>query len=176
MIEHFWKSVPGYFTFPDFYAWAAKTLEKTGKFVEVGVHTGQSAACLAVELANRGSKATLDLVDNGSDFCEVMRHLVPVKHMIGACHRMLSTEAAHLYPDDSIDLVYIDANHVYDDVLADIAAWLPKVRPGGVIAGHDFTTEIPDVIRAVTDRFHRFEVWRGIQYDGKYFPTWSVWK
>lgn len=176
MIEHFWQTVPGYFTFPDFYEWAAKTLEKRGKFVEVGVHTGQSAACLAVELANRAPKSKLDLVDNGSNFQEVMRHLDPVKHVIGECHRMLSVEAARLYADDSIDLVYIDANHTYVDVLADVEAWLPKVRGGGVIAGHDFTTEIPDVIRAVTDRFDRFEVWRGIKYDGKYFPTWAVWK
>lgn len=39
------------------------------------------------------------------------------------------------------DFVYIDADHSYEAAKADIAAWLPHVRPGGIIAGHDF---VPD--------------------------------
>ncbi|NIL95924.1 MAG: hypothetical protein GTO62_01975, partial [Planctomycetales bacterium] len=37
------------------------------------------------------------------------------------------------------DWVYIDANHTYEGVLADLEASLPKVRPGGLICGHDYT-------------------------------------
>ena len=37
-----------------------------------------------------------------------------------------------------IDFLYIDASHEFQDVLADIQAWTPHVRPGGIIAGHDF--------------------------------------
>lgn len=40
--------------------------------------------------------------------------------------------------DGALDLVFIDADHSYEGVKRDIAAWLPKVRPGGWLGGHDY--------------------------------------
>lgn len=37
--------------------------------------------------------------------------------------------------------MYVDARHDRKGVLADLEAWWPKVRPGGILAGHDFTTQ-----------------------------------
>jgi hypothetical protein len=48
-----------------------------------------------------------------------------------------STDAARLFPNRSVDLVFIDGDHSYSAVKRDIAAWLPKVRPGGILCGHD---------------------------------------
>jgi methyltransferase family protein len=52
--------------------------------------------------------------------------------------RAESTEAAVRVAPASADFVYIDARHDYDAVSADIAAWLPRIRPGGLLAGHDY--------------------------------------
>lgn len=52
--------------------------------------------------------------------------------------RMFSTEAALTVTDGSLDFVYIDGNHVYAQVMADIKAWAPKVRSGGIVSGHDY--------------------------------------
>jgi hypothetical protein len=52
--------------------------------------------------------------------------------------RTTSIEAAARISDASLDFVYIDARHDYGSVLEDLNAWFPKVRPGGVIAGHDY--------------------------------------
>lgn len=52
--------------------------------------------------------------------------------------RMTSEEAARLIRDDSLDFVYLDARHDYASVKEDISLWFPKVRPGGVLAGHDY--------------------------------------
>ena len=53
-----------------------------------------------------------------------------------------------------VDFVFIDAEHTYEGVRDDIIAWSPKVRPGGIIAGHDYTPErFPGVVAAVDEAF-----------------------
>lgn len=52
--------------------------------------------------------------------------------------RMFSVDAATMVTDDTLDFVFIDANHSYDYVRQDILAWMPKVKDGGIISGHDY--------------------------------------
>lgn len=52
--------------------------------------------------------------------------------------RGLSVDMAKQVPDASLDFVYIDANHSYEGCRTDIDAWLPKIKPGGFLSGHDF--------------------------------------
>jgi len=65
-----------------------------------------------------------------------------------------SLEVVSKFADNYFDFVYIDGNHNYESVKRDMAAWLPKVKVGGVLGGHDFdgrgvTRE--DVTMAVKD-------------------------
>ena len=53
-------------------------------------------------------------------------------------HVGYSIDIAPSVDDGSLDFVYIDGAHDLDSVRADIAAWAPKVRPGGFIGGHDY--------------------------------------
>lgn len=64
-----------------------------------------------------------------------------------------SAKSAEGFPDGYFDLVYIDACHEYEAALADIRAWLPKVKPGGVLAGHDYHLDYSGVIKAVQEVF-----------------------
>lgn len=50
----------------------------------------------------------------------------------------LSAEAVNDFKDESLDMVYIDANHRLEFVINDISVWLPKIKNGGIIAGHDY--------------------------------------
>lgn len=52
--------------------------------------------------------------------------------------RKLSVEAAAGFKDNSLDFVYIDGNHSLLHVIQDLCYWVPKVRHGGIVAGHDF--------------------------------------
>lgn len=52
--------------------------------------------------------------------------------------RMPSTQAARLLPDHFFDVVYLDGNHEAAFVRADLEAWTPKIRPGGLLCGHDY--------------------------------------
>jgi hypothetical protein len=67
----------------------------------------------------------------------------------GIGHAILrSPEAAKQFTDSQFDIVYIDAEHTYEAVKADIEAWKPKAK--FVLAGHDYHS-FPDVARAVKD-------------------------
>lgn len=53
-----------------------------------------------------------------------------------------SVEAAATFDDLSVDFVYVDAVHDDPDaVMSDLRAWWPKLAPGGIIAGHDWTDQ-----------------------------------
>jgi hypothetical protein len=52
--------------------------------------------------------------------------------------RGFSTDVLESYPDDHFDWVYIDGNHLYDFVRADLRLALAKVKGGGIVAGDDF--------------------------------------
>lgn len=66
--------------------------------------------------------------------------------------RATSEEAAKLVPD-GLDFVYIDANHAYEHVKWDIALWWPKVRPGGMLAGHDYDPVAHEGVVQAVDEF-----------------------
>lgn len=68
--------------------------------------------------------------------------------------RMESAEAAKLVDSESLDMVFIDAIHTFEAVAADIAAWIDKVKKGGIIGGHDYLSDrFPGVKQAVVEAF-----------------------
>jgi len=98
----------------------------------------------------------------------------------------LSVDAARSVEDQSLDFVYIDANHSLPHVIADIAAWEPKVRSGGIVAGHDFVKlrwehkkpRIPylgtHVVQAVTawTQANDIRPWFSLRGDRNRQPSW----
>jgi hypothetical protein len=65
--------------------------------------------------------------------------------------RGLSWRMSQHVKDNSLDIVYLDAGHSYEAVKQDLEAWIPKVKPGGVIAGHDFVNPAYGVLQAVNE-------------------------
>ena len=62
-----------------------------------------------------------------------------------------SVAAASRIEDGSLDFVFIDADHSYEGCKADIEAWAPKVRKGGLVCGHDYNRKWPGVVQAVDE-------------------------
>lgn len=52
-----------------------------------------------------------------------------------------------------VDVLVVDAAHDYESVKRDIVAWLPRMKPGGLIIGHDYTPKNPGVVKAFDERF-----------------------
>jgi len=67
--------------------------------------------------------------------------------------RMFTTEAVKHIEDESLDFIFIDANHAYEYVKKDIEDWLPKVKKGGLISGHDYGKARFGVTEAVKESF-----------------------
>jgi hypothetical protein len=65
--------------------------------------------------------------------------------------KLSSREAYKLFEDESLDFLFIDADHSYEGVMEDIKFWHPKVKRGCTIAGHDY--DWTGVKAAVTDFF-----------------------
>ena len=168
-IYHLDQFGENWFTYPNLYKSMVKKFPSGSKFVEVGSWKGKSAAYLAVEIINSNKNISLDCVDTwmGSNedphvndfyvksntlyelFIENTSSLSSVINPI----RMDSVSASKKYEDNSLDFVFIDANHEYDYVKKDIEAWFPKVKVGGIIAGHDYKYGWTDVDKAVDEFF-----------------------
>ncbi len=155
-MRHFYGDLDGYFDFAAVYERAVKQLvtrDANVKFVELGVFHGRSLAFMAVELWNAcakigalGNLFGFDLFKNsiqGHPPTEVGRliTLFEEKDIFNTFIVQSDTKAAaERFPDGDVDFVFVDADHTYEGCLGDLKAWVPKVRKGGVIAGHDYFT------------------------------------
>ena len=170
-----WTDIHGCFSFAEFYDFVASSRNSYAwRGVEVGALHGQSARYLAAALRRNlvpSMHARLDVVEL-SDNREILRaNLADVAGTIGDIHSpCFSLQAATMYDAASLDFVFLDADHSYEGVSADIAAWTPKVKRGGIIAGHDFCHYFPGVIRAVLERFPQVNVWRGTEWPDEHVP------
>lgn len=169
-LSHYADSVEGFFDAGDFeyYKKVVAQAESGQHFVEVGSYKGRSSAYMAVEIALSGKQIKFDCVDTweGSEehqagelfedadvvnrrlYDVFLKNMEPVKDYYRPV-RATSLDASQLYLDNSLDMVFIDAAHDYENVLADIKAWAPKVKSGGIISGHDW--HHPPIKQAVAE-------------------------
>jgi hypothetical protein len=169
-MEHIFGSIDGWFAFENIYREVAELLEDGDHIVEIGAWKGKSASFMAVEIINRGVKVQFDVIDtflgspehmvgqkfedadavNGTLYDRFLENMKPVEGYYTPI-KMASLDAVSHYADNSLDFVLIDATHEYEPVKADILAWLPKVKPGAILAGDDYRGEWPGVINAVNE-------------------------
>ena len=112
---------------------------------EIGVFRGEYSRCLL----HNNPNLNLICVDPWEAFSRRSNKRVMaqayrrVVDMFGtddrvAIKRMTSVEAVLEQPDNSLDFVYIDQMHDFDSIMLDLILWVPKVRSGGIVAGHDY--------------------------------------
>lgn len=156
MIDHIFQRIDGWFSFQGFYSLIVKQLPTGSRLVEVGTYQGCSFSYLVIEAINSGKE--FDIV--GIDACpwpgvEEMFHknMEPLNGHFRTLFGGDSFDRAKDFEDESIDFIFIDANHTYEFVSKDIAAFLPKMKPGGIMSGHDFNGAHPGVVQAVIEAF-----------------------
>jgi hypothetical protein len=84
-----------------------------------------------------------------------------------------SVQAASGVVDASLDFVFIDADHSYEGCKADIQAWRPKVRPGGLLCGHDYRH--PTLHAGVTQAVDEYIAATGVELElGKNWTWFTI--
>ena len=127
---------------------------------EIGVNKGRYSKWLMYKM--RRNKPKLFLVDNYPIYEDFGYYANPVRQK--ACFEEAkvrlekfncewvnksSMEASKDFLDNSLDFVFIDANHHYEFVVNDIAEWSKKGKPGGIVSGHDYSKHMFEVKAAV---------------------------
>jgi glycosyltransferase involved in cell wall biosynthesis len=161
-----------WFNYPNLYKSMVERFPSGSKFVEIGSWKGMSSAFLAVEIAN--SNKDIDFycvdtwggsveheqygIDTSSLYDTFLDNMSPLQKYYKAI-RAQSLQAVKQFEDKSLDFIFIDASHEYEDVREDIIAWIPKLKEGGVIAGHDYINDdFPGVKKAVHEVLSNIKV------------------
>ena len=149
------------------------------KVVELGVERGENAAKLLhfcpsikemtlVDLwePQPGNDGPQDWTDWGHrhNHKKALQRIAPHKNRVDIrIFKDYTYNVAPQIPDGSQDLVFIDADHGYESCKRDVLDWLPKVRVGGILCGHD--ADWPTVRQAVNEVFgYQYNI---IQHRGK---------
>lgn len=176
-----------------------KHIPKKSKLAEIGVYKGKFSRKI-LQITRPLSLALIDAWD-----IDVERGHIPHKEQLNkthfnsyarklpltlkpysfqsqiTAHQGLSVPMSSNFENGALDWVYIDADHSYEGVLADLEAWSNKVRFDGLIFGHDFTNQPSakrdgfGVIEAVQD-FVTKHGYHFLVLTTDYFPTFVLCK
>lgn len=144
---------------------AGESPDRALRIIEVGSWVGESAIAMFNGLGEaggsifcvdtwEGSDRLVQVVEDAGGPGEVKAVFDKnVKVAEGAIKWKIgeSTHVASTLPPQEADLVYIDAGHDAQSIAGDIEAWLPHVRDGGFIAGHDYGNEHFEGVKEVVD-------------------------
>ena len=156
----FWVELKNENTTAGLFDFIQKYLNENSVGVEVGSFQGVSSEMFALCV---GHLTCVDPFAIGDP--EIDKHLSDAEIVFDEMSKdynnitklkLTSIEAAKLFPDNSLDFVYIDGMHDYQNCRADIEVWYPKIKEGGIVAGHDHN--YPDVASAVRDTIKSVEI------------------
>lgn len=119
--------------------------------IEIGVRRGGTTFHLLDHIENLtiyGIDTDIKQFYNAKIESQYGKRLIPIQG--------LSEQVADSIPDASIDIIFIDGNHSYEYVYKDIVKYSPKLKPTGLLTGHDI--DYPGVNRAVKELVKTFDV------------------
>lgn len=160
-----YTQIDGWFDYKNTYDFLLSKVPDAGSFVECGAWFGKSSSYLCDIAKDRVNiyivdtwEGSLNKTDPTAIIAEKTKNVYDIflSNMGNRKYKpikKLSEDAAKEFDDNSCDVVFIDMTHTYDHVKQDIQLWLPKVKHGGYIAGHDYQKYWPGVVKAVDEIF-----------------------
>lgn len=163
-MTYYHEQLQGWSEFIGFYKHMIEHSKDGSRFVEIGIWKGRSTIAMAEFIKESGKEIQFIAVDHflgseehqGEDLSTLYSDFIRHAALSGVgkyIDLMVSTSlgAAAKLLDEGFDFIYLDASHDYENVVADLNAWYPKVVSGGVFAGHDWGGNWPGVTRAVNE-------------------------
>ncbi len=162
-----YKDIIGWFDFQDIYDLAIKKANNGDLFLEVGCFMGKSAAYLLQKIKESDKRIRVWVIDifeaecghhndlikenGGGTLLEIFKKNMAQlgfkpNTMIGK-----SNEQYKNISDESFSMIFIDAAHDYESVKADLNNFYPKLKSGGIFAGHDYGEKSCGVGQAVDE-------------------------
>jgi predicted O-methyltransferase YrrM len=133
-------------------------------FVEVGTYRGKSSICMYDKIKESGKSIVLYTIDNWSlslphDKVGDINRDIFIQNKGTRTINLIdndSTSACELFENESIDFIFIASSNTYENLQYELNHWMPKVKVGGIISGHDYH-------------------WNGVStVIDKYFPSASI--
>ena len=150
-----------------------KDVPDNGVMMEIGVFVGGSLACLAPTIKQKNlTVIAVDIFDAANyneprvmtDKQNMRQRFDATMLHVGLEPIVIDRTKGNVLTMFKMDLVFVDADHSYESCKKDIEFALSIIKPGGVIAGHDFDLDHPGVLKAVHEAF-----------GNKVFPHNRVW-
>ena len=158
-MDHNYKEIEGWFNMENQYLELLENTPEGGIFVELGAYKGKSTSFIVTEMINRNRDIQFYTVDtfqgdSGStdskeieaykqvDTSKMLDEFIEnIKHLPEKLNVLINNSdlCAKMFEDNTVDTIFIDAGHSYEAVIKDIAAWLPKMKDGSIMAGHDYS-------------------------------------
>jgi len=138
-----------------------------GEMVEIGSAFGESAKILS-ENEKITNITCIDPWQNDreNDFDELCGDVEKIVKLKGRGEIEVEN-----FKDGTLDGVYVDGNHKYEECKRDIELWLPKIKKGGWIAGHDYCDRFPGVMLAVAETLTGYEPHGGVKHPERFEDT-----
>lgn len=157
MMNYYYRSVPSaaMSDFENFYVWIADRLPPYAWIAELGVADGRGVILMASLMSHRSKPCTIWAVDNftyGGDLqrTDFENHVTNSGETTIQTMDLDTLAASCRCQDEQFDFVFIDSSHLYENTKAEIRLWLDKVKPGGILAGHDYSDNV-QVEKAVNE-------------------------
>jgi predicted O-methyltransferase YrrM len=129
--------------YENFYRWVVEMIPNNAYLAEVGVADGRGVIMLASFMNQAGKACTIWAVDDFSYGQDNQRKVF--EDNVRNCGEttivtmdMDSLTASTRSQDEQFDMVFIDSSHLYEFTRAEIMLWFHKVKPNGILAGHDY--------------------------------------
>lgn len=167
--EFTYKNIDGWCDFFNIYEEQVNKAKDGDLFVELGVFQGRSAAFMGECIRKSGKKIKFYAIDDFESYknnpsesqhfqgdlyekCLENLNKCGVRNHVGVI-KGKSADISKKFDDKSIDFLFLDAGHKYEDVINDLKNWYPKLKNNGLISGHDAADYAPGVLRALNEFF-----------------------